>query len=67
MNNPYKQAQSLVKAESARALLEANNDTEQALDLLREWGESDPALSDALALVGCHTAINAACLELMEV
>ena len=65
MNATYKQAHTLVQAHASRALRQSG-DPEQALELLRQWGESDTTLAASLVLVGCQAAINEGCRDLME-
>ncbi len=67
MSPEYKSAQSIVGTYAATALIQTGNDSERALDLLRFWGEADRGLAGALALVGCQSAINEQCRELMQV
>lgn len=66
MSNQFKLAKLLVKVHSAKALMQSGNDTEQALNLLKTWGEGDITLAAALALVGCQMGINEACQSVME-
>jgi len=66
MSPEYKTARSIVRNYTSSALSKSGNDTEQALDVLRQWGEKDASLAGARALVGCQTAVNDQCLEIME-